>query len=133
MSQYEKQAWFNLAVVMLAATVFLVCVPLVGLPQALGTLTLVAVAGLRPYFLNEKARQEVVPDERDREIQTRAATVTYNALLAVLMVGAMGLWIAYKPQGVMPTAFLPLFPALGYMVVLFVQSASTLAQYRRGR
>ncbi len=134
MSYHEKQAWFNLAVVGLAMATFFVLLPLFGVQRALGAFGWLGLLGLSPLFYRaKKGNSQVVSDERDYLIQSKAGLIAYSVFWMVFVGGSMGVWALYRDHGYISVDILPVFPLVGWVVLTLVQSVATLVQYGRGK
>ena len=76
MTLVQKQAWFNLAVVVASVLVVLALTPFLG-RGALGGFGLLGFLGLVPLFVRHKGGGVVV-DERDLEVSRRSLLAAYS-------------------------------------------------------
>jgi succinate-acetate transporter protein len=133
-SRWEKQAWFNLAVVLLACAAFVALIPVLGPKRAAGAFGLLGLLGISPLFaLGRRGESEVIGDERDRMIQSQATLVAFAAFWLAFVAACMIPWFIYQQQGSVPVGILPLIVLVGWIVFTSTQSVATLVQYRRGR
>jgi hypothetical protein len=128
MNRYQKIAWFNLIVI--AATIIVTATAIavefhmrgysaIG-PFFAGILVLLK---LTPHlFKKPQSRSEVVSDERDDLILTRAVSYAWTAFW----------WVFIGPKNSVPTIALPLMALGGGLFVKTACSVAILIQYGRG-
>jgi len=132
MSRQQTRARFNLAVCLTAVVLTLGLYPFVGSP-AVGALGLMGLLGLGPLFFRSRpGSQEVLWDEREREIQLRASIISYSIFWVVFVAANMTLWAVYRKDGAVPVIFLPIIVFGGWLLFTVIQSIITLTQYRGG-
>ncbi|MFC1554312.1 hypothetical protein ACFL7D_06740 [candidate division KSB1 bacterium] len=133
MVRQEKHAWFNLAVLVTAAAVFLILIPLVGVKPALGAVGLCGLWGLGPLFYRKKQDESVVViDERDQFIQRRAVIIAHAVFWVLFVLTCMLLWWMNKDNGTISVEAFPMMAFGGFIIVTVVQSLATLIMYRTG-
>ena len=133
MTDSEKWAWWTLGVVALTVIAFFAFVALLGSGPASGAvfalLALTAVpASSRRYF---KGRQF---DEREKEIANKALLASFRALWLVFIGLVMTIWFVKGWDATLSVPVWMLISAICWatMLVLAVQSVTTLVLYRRG-
>ena len=134
MSQYEKLAWFNLAVVSISVAVFLCLIPWLGLFRASGAFGLTALLAAGALFGrrgSDPAR--VIADERDHGIFSQAQLFAFRVFWMVFGGGVLLLWKTCEQAGAIPVQFLPLLIMAGFVVFMMTQSVAILVLYGRGR
>jgi hypothetical protein len=134
MSYQEKQARFNLAVLALTLSTFLVLLPFLGVQRSMAAFAWLGLLGFSPIlYVMQKRNSQVVSDERDLMIQSRTWVIAYSVFWLVFVGGSMTLWAIYRNQGYISVNILPMFPLVGWIVLTFVQSVATLSQYGQGK
>ena len=129
MSVFQKQAWYNLAVVLGSVAVVLVLVPVLGL-GAVGGFGLLGLLGASPFLF--RGRRRVVADERDQTINLRSQFAAYLVFWLVYVSACMSLPAVYGWDGRVPVPVVMSSVFVGMMVVVLVSSLATLMQYGRG-
>jgi len=100
MSRQQKQSWFVVGVFLLALSVFLVLIPVVGVSAAWGAFGLFGLTGLGPLIGRKASRPgEVVSDERDRAIAARATLIAGITAFEVCVAVCMVPWFVYMFRG----------------------------------
>jgi hypothetical protein len=130
MSVLQKQAWYNLAVMLGSLVVVLVLIPVLG-RGAWGGFGLMGLLGATPWLFREKGK--IVADERDLMIARRSLIAAYSVFWLVFVAACMSLPAFYGWNGKVPVQVVmwSVFP--GMMVVAGVQALATIIQYGRGR
>ncbi len=133
MSRQERLAWFNLGVLFLTLLGFVVAIPFLGVKAATGAFGLVGLWGIGPFLYRRKDRQgNVIADERDYSIQSKAVIIGYAIFWIAFVSGNMIVWAAYREKGSIPADILPIFVLAGFAVFVLTRSIATLVQYRAG-
>ena len=128
-------ARYNLIVVMLALAVFLVLIPLIGLSKAPAAFALLALTAKAAFdemrWRKRLADKEIVVDERDRLIGSRALIAVWVATHLYLVAVCMITWSIYFSRGeeVISISFLPMIVLGVWVVFLLVNSIAVLVQY----
>ena len=130
MSQPQKHAWFNLAVIALTLTALLLLYPILG-KGALGGLGFSGLLGLGPLFYRKK-RSGVVTDERDDLIQQRSTLAAYSVFWLVFVAAGTLTPFYYGYDGSVPAMLVALSVWAAVMLFVVMHSVVTLVQYGRG-
>jgi hypothetical protein len=128
MTALQKQAWFNLAVVVATLVLVLSLYPQMG-AKAMGGFGLFGLVGLGVLF-QWRRRGRVVTDERDTAINRVAIAWSYAVLWATIVACAMLAPTIYGDAVPMPVV--QNFVWWAFMLLITVQSIVTLIVYRRG-
>lgn len=133
MSRQERHAWFDLGVFIIAATLFALAVPRVGISRATGYFGICGLWGLSPLFYRKNKTIVALDklDERERIIQHRAWIIAYNVFWVLLVILIMLTWKRYQ-GGTISADVLPLSLFGGFIVVVLVRDITTLVLCRRG-
>lgn len=134
MPALQKHAIFTLIVAAATLGVFTGMLPFLGLIKASAAFALLAFWALSGIFYRKHTRDGVVEsvyDERDRQIQQRANTITFAFLWVVFVLACMNAWRQYGETGKIPASFLPPMVGLGGAVLLATWSIAILWQYHR--
>lgn len=131
MSPMQKQAWYNLAVVVLSGGTVLALVPLMGV-AAQGGFGLLGLLGFSPFFAFRKKNRQVVADERDTLIQRKSVIVGYTAFWLVFVGSACLAAFWYGVDGAVPVMVIMAFCWSALIVFYGVMSVATLVQYGWG-
>ena len=130
MSEFRKYAVFHLAVVGLTVIVFAV---LFGVTQngrisqaAFATLSLL---GFGQMYFQRRGRSPIY-DERDAEINRRAATIGYAAFWVVFVLWSVFLSLRYGAAGTVPVVFIEPAVWVGVMLVVGVRAGVVLTLSR---
>jgi uncharacterized membrane protein len=133
MAAYEKQAWFNLAVLAATLALFVLMVPIVGLTRAGGSLGTLGLLGLGLIFVWPRRGKGVVNDERDAAIAARANLFAFAVVWLSL---ALAAWSAVQfaaGQRTISVDLLPLIVYASWFLLELVRATATLVLYHRGR
>jgi hypothetical protein len=131
MSVSQKQAWFNLAVVLLSALTVIALIPVMGLTRAQGGFGLLGFLGLGPFFFRKRAGI-VVSDERDDLIRVRSSVIAYSVFWVCFVAACMAALYSFGSTGAVPIELVLMSVWLGLMLVVGVNSIATLVQYGWG-
>ena len=130
MSQSQKHAWFNLAVIALTLTVVLPLYPLLG-KAAFGGFGFLGLLGLGPLFYR-KTRGKMVTDERDNLIQQRSTLAAYSVFWLLFVAAGTITPFYYGYDGSVPTMVVTTSVVVAAMLFVVIHSVVTLVQYGRG-
>jgi len=134
MSQTRLRAWLAAVIWTLAGAGFFATFFSGGGPSGLATDTMRHVAGagalafgfggywLMLWFTRQRKGAPPVADERDAETAARANQVTLVVVLVGVFTVAIGLWIVYEAEGMVPVGWM-WFLAYGSAILAFVTSA----------
>src|SRR6266404_2910925 len=116
MSQMQKFAWYNLAVIALTLVIVFSFLPFLGY-RAMGGLGFLGFIGFGPLFFVKKAGQVII-DERDALIQQRSWILAYALFWVFFVLAAVFLsaWY-YGWDGAIPVSVVQLSVAWGFMFV----------------
>ncbi len=128
MSAVQKQAWFNLIVVAVAAVTIISLYPWLG-ARAIGGAGILGLCGLGALFHWRHGRRVVI-DERDELINRRAMVWAYGVVWVVFIIAVL---IAPRLFGdSVPIAVVQNSVWVAFMILLATQSIVALVQYRLG-
>ena len=130
MTLIQKQAWFNLGVVVASVIVVLALTPFLG-RGALGGFGLLGFLGLMPLLVRQKGGGVVV-DERDREVCRRSMLAAYTVFWVVFVAACMALPTLYGWSGSVPVIEAQSSVFVAWILVVGVSSVATLIQYGLG-
>lgn len=131
MNASQKEAWFNLAVVLLTVVIVGALLPLIG-KGAYGGFGLLGFLGFGPLFFR-KRHGAVVLDERDAQIRQRSLVAAYAVFWVLFVLAAMTAPAVYGWDGSVPVALVMASVFCGMIVLTAVSSLATLIQYGRSR
>jgi hypothetical protein len=130
MNASQREAWFNLVVVLSALAMVTALVPFLG-KGAMGGFGLLGFLGLSPVFFR-KRHGAVVLDERDTQIRLRSQFCAHLVVWLLFVLAAMTAPAVYGWDGSVPVAMVMASVFCGMMVLYAVSSLATLIQYGRG-
>jgi len=131
MSRQEKHAWFNIGVFALAAVLFAIAVPHIGVLPATGCFGILGLWGFGPAFYR-KDRAGVNLDERELAIQRRAYTAGYSVFWVLFVAFIMFTWHRHRGGVItIPSDNLPLFVFGGMAVLIMTESITMLILSKR--
>jgi hypothetical protein len=130
MNASQKEAWFNLVVVLSALVMATALVPFLG-KGAMGGFGLLGFLGLGPVFFR-KRQGAVVLDERDTQIRLRSQFCAHLVFWLLFVLAAMTAPAVYGWDGSVPVALVMTSVWCGWVVLVGVMSLATLIQYGRG-
>jgi hypothetical protein len=130
-SPAQRQAWFNLVIILVSLITVLALTPTLGFRRAHGGLGILGFMGLGPFLFRKKLGK-VFMDERDVLIQTRAWAVAYGVFWMVFIAVCVSAPFTFGSSGVVPVALIQTSVWYGFMIVWGVAAIATLAQYRWG-
>ena len=130
MNASQKEAWFNLAVVLSVLAIMAIMVPFLG-KGALGGFGFLGLLGFSPIFFR-KRQGAVVLDERDAQIRLRSQFCGHLVVWLLFVVAAVTTPVVYGWDGSVPVALVMMSVFCGMMVLYMVSSVATLIQYGRG-
>jgi hypothetical protein len=129
MTVLQRQAWYNLAVVLASLVVVVGLTPVMG-RAAQGGFGLLGLLGLSPFFLLRK--DKVVVDERDEAINRRSVIVGYTVFWLVFVAFCTALPVIYGWNGSVPVGVVSSSVFVALIVVVGVTALANLVQYGRG-
>lgn len=130
MTQTQKYAWFNLAVVGWTLFVFVALLPFVG-PKAMGAVGFLGLQGLGVLYFRKRPGR-ILADERDALIVHRAAIAAYSIFWVVFVAACVGASFLYGERGAVPVTVVQSSVWIAWMLVSSVSSLAVLIQYGRG-
>lgn len=130
MCQTQREALFNLVVVVLALATVLVLYPFLGRGAA-GGFGMLGLLGLGPLFFWRR-RGQVLADERDQLIRRRATILAYTIFWLAFVASAMLTLAWYGGDGAVPVLVVMNAVWCGLMLFVGTHAIATLAQYGRG-
>jgi len=130
MNASQKEAWFNLVVVLAALLMVAALVPFLG-KGAMGGFGLLGFLGLSPVFFR-KQQGAVVLDERDTQIRLRSQFCAHLVFWLLFVLAAMSAPAIYGWEGSVPVVLVMQSVFCGLTVIQGVSSLATLIQYGRG-
>ena len=136
MSQEQKMAWLMVGTFAAGVVLFLVLIPVLGIPAAFSGFGLTGL-GCGPLVFCRKRKPDVVPsDERDKMIGQKAtlggAMISYGTFL----LACMATWTVYHAQDkeLISVHALPLIAVAGVLAFFVSRSIVLLILYgREGR
>lgn len=137
----QKQAWFDLGVVVAACTVAALLAILVAPRAALSGIAVLALAAVKPWLFGSRRTRrsgsgEVLFDERDEFIRSRATSLGFTLSYVAFIVACMGLWAAFylfRGEDVAPVDLLVVPVLVGWLVAIVASATATLLAYDRQR
>jgi hypothetical protein len=127
----QKFAWFNLAVIGLAAVVMLSLWPFLG-KGALGGSGFLGLLGFSPLFFFRKKPGHVLTDERDALISWRSWIAAYSLFWVVfVLVAVIASAAVFGQDGAVPVWIVQFSVFFFFMLVQAVASLAILIQYGR--
>ena len=131
MSNMQKFAWFNVAVISLTLLVVFSLTPFLGY-RAMGGLGCLGLIGFGPLFFRKKGAQVVI-DERDHVIQWRSWIFAYAVFWVVfVLVAAVLSAVIYGEDGAVPVSVVRISVFWAFMFVYALASIAILVQYAGG-
>jgi len=130
MNASQKEAWYNLVVVLSALAMVVALVPFLG-KGAMGGFGLLGFLGLSPFFFR-KRNGAVVLDERDTQIRLRSQFCAHLVFWMLFVLAAMSAPAVYGWEGSVPVVLVMESVFCGMIVIAAVSSLATLIQYGRG-
>jgi hypothetical protein len=131
MSVAQRQAWFNLVVVLLSGIAVMALMPVLGLQRAQGGFGILGFLGFGP-FLARKRRGIVVNDERDDLIRVRSWVIAYAVFWLAFVAACLAAAFFFGPNGAVPVVLVQSSVWLAVILVVGVGSIATLVQYSLG-
>ena len=141
MNRFQKLAWFNLIVILIALILSAIAVSVfyfvvdLPIPRALGGFGFMGITGLMglsPVFLFKKERGKVSFDERDELINLRAVLAAYSVFWLVFTAACMIPWSIIGPSGSISVNVLPIMLFGIGITLALVHSLVILIQYGWG-
>jgi uncharacterized membrane protein len=128
MSAAQRNAWFNLIVVLVSVALVVGLSALMGWPKAIGGFALLAMLAFGPLFYRRRGAQVVV-DERDVSIQRRSIVIGYGVFWLAFVAACVSLPMVYGERGSVPVWMVTSAVWWGVAIVYGVAAAATLVQY----
>ncbi len=130
MSAVQRNAWFNLVVVLVAVALVVGLRVLMGWPRAIAGFGTLGLLGFGPLFYRRRGA-EVVADERDASIQRRSLVLGYTLFWLAFVAACVSLPMVYGEKGCVPVWLVMSSVWWGLAIVYGVAAAATLVQYGR--
>ena len=138
MNRAQKIAWCFVIIISLAFIISLIAISLLqakyGMPKALLGFSFMGIAGLAgvaPLFI-KKDKGQVKFDERDKQINIRAAWAGFASSYLVFGLACMIPFSVLGPKATISVNWLPYIFGTGGLVMFFVHSVAILIQYGKG-
>ena len=133
MTPQERIAWYNLAVALATLLTFLLLLPILGMPRAMGAFAVISLSGLTPLLaLRWRGSREPIVDERDRLINSRSTVIAYSIFWVFFVLACMAPYTLYGAQAMIHVETLLVILTLSWVVLTVARSVATIIQYRRG-
>jgi hypothetical protein len=129
MSPFQKQAWFNLAVISVTLVTVAALVPFLG-RGALGGFAVLGLLGFNPLFVR-KSRGRVLFDEPELMIQQKSALTGYSVFWVVFTLAVTIACLQYSDRGAVPIVVVWSSYLCSLMILIATTSVATLIQYGR--
>jgi hypothetical protein len=137
MNGSQKRAWFNLIVITVSLTLTAAAVGVlaatVGMPATkagFAFLGLLGLMGLEPILFRKKRSQPAVEfDERDLQIDKRAALGAFAGSYLFFVAACMATWFVVGFNGKVSVNLLPLIVVGGAVTSQIIRSIAILVQY----
>lgn len=130
MNALHKVAWTELIVSFTALSTALLLSPWLG-DQAAGAFGILGLLGICPLFFLFNKKNEVVSDERDREIGLRSKSFGFATawmFLSLLILG-VAMWHDWSGQAI-PTNYAVFLVFIGFALCYSAKAAYALVCYR---
>lgn len=131
MAPAQRQAWFNLVIILVSLFAILALAPALGFRRAQGGLGILGFIGLGPFLFRRKPGR-VFMDERDVLIQFRAWAVAYSVFWIFFIGVCVSAPFTFGSSGVVSVELIQMSVWYAFMIVWGVSALATLAQYRWG-
>jgi hypothetical protein len=131
MGAYQRNAWFNLGVVLLSVALVVGLSTAIGWLRAQGGFGVLGLLGFGPLFFRKRGGR-VVADERDREIQRRSLILGYSVFWLAFVAACVSPLMVYGERGSVPVVLVASAVWWGVAIVYGVSALATLVQYGRG-
>ncbi len=132
MSQLQKYAWFNLAVITLTTAVYLALVPVVGWLLAMPAFGLYGFLGFGAFILRKNRPGKVVLDERENLIWKRSGRIAFGTFWCLFVLACMVPMAILGPNASISVNVLAAYVGGGMLTVVVTQSLAIIIQYGRG-
>ena len=135
MNRWQKIAWYNIAVIVIALTLSGMCVTILtmkfGIKIGLSGLGLLGILGLLGLsgFIFKKDKNQVEFDERDKIIFYKSIQITFGVFWPLFTAACMVPWFILGPNKLISSNVLPILLGVMGITLVIVQSIATLAQY----
>lgn len=130
MSQTQKEAWFNLIVIVLCIGTVLALYPFLGRGAA-GGFGVLGFLGFGPLFFRRRG-DRILADERDHFIQRRSTIFAYSVFWIAFVAASMLALKIYGGDGAVPVPIIMNAVWVALILVVGLRSLATLAQYGWG-
>jgi uncharacterized membrane protein len=130
MCQTQKEALFNLVIVVFALAAVAMLYPILG-RGATGGFGILGFLGFSLLFYRRR-RAQVLTDERDQLIRRRSTIFAYTVFWVAFVASSMLALAFYGDDGAVPVPVVLNGVWLGLAIVVGMQSLATLAQYGMG-
>jgi hypothetical protein len=131
MASAQKQAVFNLTIIVLTVITVFALAPVLGFQRAQGGLGLLGFLGFGP-FLFRKRPGEVLYDERDFVIQVRAWVAAYSIFWVAFVAVCVLAPFTFGSSGFVRVELVQMSVWYGFMMVWGISAVITLIQYAQG-
>ena len=128
MSAAQRNAWFNLVVVLVSVALVVGLSVLMGWPKATGGFAILGLLGFGPLFYWRRGAHVVV-DERDASIQRRSIVIGYGVFWLAFVAACVSLPMIYGETGSVPVWKAMSAVWWGVAIVYGVAAAASLIQY----
>jgi hypothetical protein len=131
MSVAQRQALFNLVIILTSVLVVLSLMPVLGFRRAHGALGILGFVGLGPFLFGRKAG-EVFYDERDAVIQARSWAIAYSIFWLTFVAACITAPLTVGSSGFVPVEYVQLSVWYGFIIVWGISAGASLVQYAWG-
>ena len=131
MSLAQRQALFNLAIILTSVLLVLVLTPVIGVRRAQGSFGFLGLLGLGPFLFRKRAGA-VFFDERDVMIQFRSWAIAYAIFWVAFVAVCVLAPFTFGSSGFVPVELVQSSVWYGFIMVWGISAFATLVQYRRG-
>ncbi len=131
MTALQKNAWYNLGVIVLTLVTIGVLYPVAG-KGALGGFGFLGLLGFGPMFFRQKPGR-IVMDERDEEIRRKSWNLAFALFWVVgVLFASLVSASVYGAEGAVPVWIVQSSVFVGMMLIYALASAAVLVQYAQG-
>lgn len=130
MNAMQKIAYWEVAISFLAFIVVAALYPMMG-HRATGAFGILGLLGFAPMFLIRKHKDEIISDERDKDIEQRATYLGVGAAWMFLFLSliVITLWHGYLKQDI-PVKYTVTLIWIQFALCYGVKGAVSLTMYR---
>ncbi len=129
MSASQRNAWFNLIVVLVSVALVVGLSVVFGWPKAIGGFGTLGLLGFGPLFYRRRGGKVVVVDERDAAIQRRSIVIGYGVFWLVFVAVCLSMPMVYGERSMVPMWMVTSAVWWGVSIVYGVAAAASLVQY----